>query len=350
MKPIYKLFLIVAISLAVSSCETIIDFNGEAQSPVMVLNSVINSDSVITVKLTKSKFFLSKNQEFTVVKNATVKAVINDSVSETLVHMGDGIYKSAIILKANDMVKITAEAPNLEAIQSQTLVQPVITILSVDTVWTEIKDNNNYYSSDIYNDTSYNVIGKRVFGKFKVFIKFKDNSDKQNFYRLQPKLVNYYSVNYNQEIREYESTFYAFFQYDDVLFGNTNNQSDFFEISSNIENNFFTDELINGKEYTLSFSFGLTREIYFSEQRPGSTSENNLRLKIDLQQLSKDYYLYQQTVLSAQSADPFFSEPVQVHNNIEGGIGILGSISNSIYSLDLKNYTSNYYYGYSSGY
>jgi len=54
-----------------------------------------------------------------------------------------------------------------------------------------------------------------------------------------------------------------------------------------------------------------------------------------LQSISKSYYLYLQTRASIKS-NTFFAEPVQVYNNVDGGIGILGSYTSNVRKLTLQ--------------
>ena len=56
---------------------------------------------------------------------------------------------------------------------------------------------------------------------------------------------------------------------------------------------------------------------------------------ITLQQISKDLYLYLKT-RSASGGDDFLSEPVQVHNNIIGGLGVLGSYASVVKVIEIK--------------
>lgn len=336
--------------LACSSCESIIDFNGETKAPLLVVNSILQPDSIIVVQITKSKFFLSSNQNFPAVRDATVKVTVNDIVKETLTHIGEGYYKSNIVVKENDRVQISAEAPDMDIVKSQATVQPKITIISIDTVWIKSDENDSYYSKEIYDNTSYEVIGTREFGTFKINVKFKDNSDTRNYYRLRAKFLKISEYVDSEGTHELEQDYNSYYNtnYDDIVFGNTSTeQSDFFEIQSTPQNNFFTDDLINGKEYAVSFNIMLARISFFPGKEPQYYNPGKFKLSIYLDQLSKDYYLYQKTASAASYSNTFFSEPIQVHNNIEGGIGIFGSCSISNYKIYLGNYTPDYY-NYSS--
>ena len=55
-------------------------------------------------------------------------------------------------------------------------------------------------------------------------------------------------------------------------------------------------------------------------------SEYRARLIVEVTSLTRDQYLFRKTMQSYTSDDMIgiFSEPVQVHSNINGGIGIFG--------------------------
>ena len=298
-KSIYKLFVFISIVLLSSSCETIIDFEGETKAPLLVVNSILQPDSIINVHVTKSKFFLSSNQNYPVVRNATIKVIVNDTAQETLTHIGEGYYKSNMRVKENDKVEISVEAPGMDLVKSVATVQPKITILSIDTVWKKIEgdESYSYYNHELYSDSSYEVIGKSEIGKLTIKVKFKDDSAIKNFYQLNCSFLE--TTKYEDiygEIHEKEQEYYSYYNvnYDDIIFGNTaNEQSDILDIESSTVNNYFSDELINGKEYTLSFSVLVAKTTFIPGKEPRNYSPDKYKILVSLDQLSRDYYLYQ---------------------------------------------------------
>ncbi|MCX6308033.1 MAG: DUF4249 family protein, partial [Bacteroidia bacterium] len=53
-------------------------------------------------------------------------------------------------------------------------------------------------------------------------------------------------------------------------------------------------------------------------------------LTINLQTISKSYYLYLLSLKALDSSDPFMSEPVQIYTNIYDGFGVLGARTNHL--------------------
>jgi len=316
---IYTAFVLISL---LSSCEKTIDFNGKVPDPQLVMNCIALPDSTITVNLTKSKFFLSSGQGFTTVDNAIVTATINDTLKVNLTNTGNGNYGSGIIPKPNDKVRIDASAPSLESVWAEVNVQPKMTIISIDTTWVKI---DNSYSYPIYNLTGDSIIGNAYNAEVKIKIKFQDNATEQNYYRLN--VSN--GLNYRSGYSSYGSG-YSGVEFDDIVFGNTTQQGSILDIvSGTYGNNCFTDELINGKEYSLSIKSTTTRNIYLPGKKAGGDIVSKNELIIDLQQLSKSYYLYIKTKDASMSSNPLFSEAVQIYTNIKGGMGILGTYTSS---------------------
>jgi len=336
-------YIVIVLTVVFSSCEKVIDFDGKIPDPMLVVNCVIVPDSVITVHLTRSKFFLSKSYEFTNVENATVNMYINNSELEELKYIGDGVYQSAKTAKANDIVKITAEKAGLNSVESEVVVQPMITILSVDTTWVSTE-----YTGPIY-DSLYNEIGKSTYAKVNVRVRFKDDGNEQNYYQLfvQKRTTDYYKVK-TGEI--YEQVLYNSWdiEYDDVVFGNTQSETDILGLSGNALNRSFSDELFNGKEYSLSFSTMGSKTEYFDGKTPTDKPAGKEDIEISLNRLSKSYYLYLRSANASMNVD-FFSEPVQVYSNVKDGLGILGSYTttfNQFYLGEFLGYSGGYYGNY----
>ena len=95
-------------------------------------------------------------------------------------------------------------------------------------------------------------------------------------------------------------------------------------------------ELVKGKYYVQETNGDLIspyRTTYFD------TPDQELELyptRIEVYAISRDQYLYNKTLNAANNYDGFMqviSEPVQVHTNIEGGIGILGASSKVVINV-----------------
>jgi hypothetical protein len=100
------------------------------------------------------------------------------------------------------------------------------------------------------------------------------------------------------------------------------------------DHHLITDDLFNGKEFVFKISTGFYRRVVPEQDEPKdiATNDNNEYIILNLQTLSKDMYLYLKSKESAEQVlNNFFTEPVQIYNNINNGIGIFGSYANNEY-------------------
>lgn len=322
--------------LVLISCTKTIDFEGDTPEQLLVMNSVLILDSVVKVHLSKSKFFLSNSSGFQNVGNAQVFLTLNDGPKVLLKYLQNGVYESSVKLKVNDFAMITATAPNLKSVSASETVLPQLTILSIDTTQAKQADTDfGYNQGNLYSQYGGDsIIGHYYTRELRVKIKFQDNPNVQNFYCLNAYKLSTYAANKfsigGQNIDSYS------IKYDDVVFGNNSQENSTVDFEGSSNNNIFSDELINGKEYVLTFKTTVQINEYLLGKEPiGENKQNALDLVIDFQQLSKGCYLYYKTVKASNPGD-FFAEPVQIYNNIKDGLGILGSYSHSVKTYKLQ--------------
>jgi hypothetical protein len=334
-----KLKLFISFSLLLplffTSCTKVVDFDGNTPEHLLVMNCIATPDSVVTVQLSKSKFFLSTSSEFQNVSNATVEMTLNGDTKVKLKNMDNGLYESDVKVKSNDLIQISASAPNLKAVTSSVFVQPKIVILSIDTMQVRLAGKSALYTDGFYNGSNKDtaVIGYASSLEIKVKIRFQEDAKEQNYYRVNVYQVarNASSKNFQAGLNYYNSNV----DYNDVVFGNHTKDNASLDFNSESANNLFGDEIINGKEYVLSVKTIVQVKEYLPGKTPSSEIvEGPQDLMIDFQQLSKSYYLYYKTTLASNSGN-YFSEPVQIYNNIKDGLGILGSYSHAVTTFKL---------------
>ena len=294
-------FSIVVIfsSILFSSCEKIIEFNGEKTTPFLVMNSVLKADSTVKVHISKSRFFLDDDSAMSDINTATVKMWVNNIEQTPLQLLNNGIYYSQYKPKTGDKIKITASASSLVDISSTTIVPEPPEVISIDTIY-------GYETQDGYNSKMLNFD-----------IKFKDSQNLDEYYLIYGKQKEYHhSIDTNnEESSEYDMQLFS----DDVIFKNENSANFTDENAySNNAFNIFSDALINGKEYT----FRMKTNIYYDSYQQ---SEQKKTYKIYFQKITKDWYLYLKTISIVNNDLSMFTEPVQVYSNIQNGLGVLGA-------------------------
>jgi hypothetical protein len=326
------------------SCERDVVFNGQITNPSVVVNSYITPDSVVSAYVSLSRFFLNDTADFQLVSNAQVNLWVNGILKEKLNSYQNGIYKGTYKPVITDQIKLTVDVPQMQQVSATAGIPDAPVILSVDTQ--KVFGNKRYLQYFGSNDT----IG--ISRKYKVNYKLtiKDNGNQKNYYRLIVRNVSFTGMwNYNTHkmdtVQNNNLLQYNKFDFTDVVSGNIKDPladsgtSPVGELLSNPTNifNAFSDDIFNGKTYTLKFSTNEETDHFFSINGLSAYSGNILRNKvyISLQSISREYYQYLKT-RSASKATNYFSEPVQVYTNIKGGIGILGSYTSSnIVEFDL---------------
>lgn len=318
--------MILAAVLLLPSCEKEIVFDGEIDDPLLVVNAWTSPDSLIKAHVSQSKFFLSNLEGFKVITNANVDLYVNGQLHEQLVGDDYGMYTGTYKAVVGDTVRIVVQAPTLGQAESKTVILPKANIISVDTTHTQ-------QTIEVYTDgpdTMY--VQKSTECDFRV--RLRDPGNEQNYYRMVVKSSVIYLKGEEQFVNEY---FIGF-----SLEGMDTQTGGFIDLIGGEENwdteQLITDEFFNGKEFIMRFKYNFNYTEYSQEFKEmynigDSFSE---RLEINLQSITRETYLYLVSKQSADnSMDGFFSEPVQIYNNIENGIGVFGSYNNNVTSIQL---------------
>ena len=323
---IKTIFFTLSLLLFVS-CEKEIEFNGEISEPMIVLNSYISPDSTIYAHLTKSKFFLSNMQGFDFVNNAEVSVYVNRTFREKLNFTKDGMYRGSFKPIAGDTVRLLVKVNGNDDVESTAIVQPRSNILATDVKMVEKYRDEYTIDGEV---SAYYLSGNCEFN-----VKIRDNANEQNYYRLVAKKRNQ-SV-YNNDTITYEYFISC------SLEGFDSQSGDLLGLFDDGENrntqHLITDEMFNGKEFVLKFATDYAYlevvpgyEEYYNYKNSGATES----VIINLQAITKDMYLYLKSKESAEGIlAGFFTEPVQIYNNITNGIGIFGAYTNNEFTYKM---------------
>lgn len=273
----YSYAVAIVAAILACGCEREIKFNGDELKPKLVLHCFPESGSPIRLTLKAGKFFLSKTgNTWEPVGDADVRVWKNGEFVERLTYVAareNSYYEGSFCPQPGDEITVRASAPGFDPVDcSTTMPEPPI-VLSVE-----------------HSGSKTNGIVCRL----------KDISTRAEYYRVGA-------------FAEVGGLFYDItIDSDDIVFGVT--ESELFESERNLYF-VFSDELFNGSEYNLKFKIDNYTEYYG-------------RCNVVLRHISRDYYLYVRTV-NAES-DEIFTEPVQIYNNVNGGIGILAASTSVI--------------------
>jgi hypothetical protein len=322
MKHLSILYLLLMLGLLLS-CETEIPFNGTITEPVLVVNCVACTDSALQVNVSASRFFLSSEVDFPAISNATVALYVNGVFSENLTPIGQGNYQSTYIPSEGDVVRMNVSANGYNPIWTETAFPIAVAGFQIDSTITKtdtvpFQDGGFIGPGGISQPISDSTIMTYSYiHQYK--IRFSNPAGEKNYFRLVVRQMDtkdgiYYGNSYLND-------------FSDIVFGTKNETASGFVNTSNRDRfNVFSDDLIDGATHTISFSYTQSFKLYADTTLLKDTnSDKDWSLTIDLQSISKSYYLYLLSLKALGSSDGFMSEPVQIYTNINGGLGIFGT-------------------------
>lgn len=324
-KHLIILFLLISAGCFIS-CEKEVDFKGKITDPLLVMNSVLTPDSVVSIHLSQSRFILGDLKPITDISGARVSLFVNGDEKEQLTYKANGIYMGTYLLKPGDKIKIEAIAEGFDPISSQTIIPQSPNIIVNDSTISIIETKYD-------NPRQPNTVEIAKFRNLQLQLKLTDAHDEENYYFIKG-TRNYYQK--DKLVREWVLEI----ELSEVLKNTITDGGNILEdiigdggFADRAEN-LFTDLYVNGKD--ILFDFSLEEYIGFDtyvngekiEKDNDENKEETVEYIIEIGEISKDMYQY---IVSGNKAtnteDGGFSEPVQVHTNIEKGIGILGAYS-----------------------
>lgn len=313
----FSLFIAVLLAATTfSSCEKVIDFDGEETEPIMVMISFPDSGNPWKVRLTESRFFLS-NDTIATIKNADVTTEVNGRPTNSLVtYMGNGVYDLGYTPQAGDSLTLHVSVPGKGTMKAGCRIPGNVSVsdfscTSLDTTWTKyIYDNSEIME----------CINGSVEGKFTL----NDPAGERNYYMIKFSTTKrtFRPGPISDNPPQWVSGQYFYLSVDDDVLFDINATDEIFDIggSDNADYGYeilFTDERINGQSHTIHFSTNI------NDTKPESAY-------LEVYSVSHEYYMFKKTLRAARNQDDFgamFSEPVQLYSNVEGGSGVLGGAS-----------------------
>lgn len=297
MKKNFTLLLFISLWLfLIYSCEKIIDIDIPERERKIVLNSLITPDSLIKIHLSESESILKAGFSMDIIENATVQLYENNSFAALLLYTGEGCYVSSDFYpREESQYRVEVSVPGKDPVSSSVLIPDTVKIISIDT---------NIISSN------------KEWAELQVRLKFVDPKEIDNYYIVKAKTFGRDPIN--------------------PALSGFGPMNVYLESESPIISKYgkpegglvFSDKLIDGSTYELSF------DLYFY---PYGSDSLSTFIHFYLQSISESYYYYVVSkAMQEELTDNPFAEPVQVYNNIEGGLGIFGAYSSSVDSFRLN--------------
>ena len=304
-----NIIILIFITLIVSllSCRKVIDVKLPTKDGKIVINSFFNDKEQLTINISNSLHILD-TMDIKFLDEAEVNVFENNAFKEKLTNIGYGNFIAKTFTPSKEFTyKVYAKYGDLKQAYSENIIPNPIKIISVDTSTVYVTGTNGMYQGNG---------GGGSYPQYQLKIKFKDPENIRNYYSLKIYLKNQYYYYKNTSDTKYFDYSTVYFTSNDLVI----------ETFNNGESALFSDDFLNGKEYNLLINI---------DKYNFSFTDNHVL--IELNSVSKDYYLYNKSYSLYQSVkgDPF-SEPVQVYNNIVNGYGIFAGYSSDTLGIDLK--------------
>jgi hypothetical protein len=282
----------------------------------IVLNGLINSDSLICVSVSKSIYVSDSDMVGKDLDNAKVYLYQDGLLIDSLKHDFKVNYWNIFGNYSSKKVKpvpgkeyrIVAKVPGLPDVSATAILPNPVKIEKVDTTairfvtYRVIIDGKEYIS---YEDA------------LKCNIQFSDPLDETNYYLFEV----FYKISYQIPI------YSRYFTCKDPVVEEYMYDGEINSGQEQLIGVVFSDKVINGKTYSLTLPISVS-----------TTNGPREVIYFRLYSISENYYKYIRTLnlYNAKHGKPL-SEPVQVFSNITGGYGIFAGAAVSCDSLVFNN-------------
>lgn len=308
------------------SCESDINLdsyrNPEVEKTV-VINSIVNPDSIIEVSASHPYFFSDIHKDFSPIKNLEIKLFINGVFSGQMIYDGEkGTYSSGLKPEEGDVVEISVSDS-----------KKGYDLSACDTIPAKVRIENVTVMREgpihIYWDNDY---------RYTYSITFSDPANEKNYYFLSVEK----SAGSTPNSLEGEKVFsdeYVFLKLAEIINSSVPGWS-----PTALNGLPFSDSGIDGKTYTLT-----VKEI-LQNINPWYQPKDMPR-DIRLYSISQSYYNYMVSILAGDFEEDTLhgtllgiglGEPSRIFSNVKGGAGILGCYSLDQIRIDLIKETGQF--------
>lgn len=340
-----KILSILAAALLLTACEKQIDIDIENSESMVVVKALNEAGNPLVVDLTYSRptfgsFYVRYGEDyFPKVTDATVTLSIDGGAVDTATRNG-GTYTFAHIPQTGEELKLTVSVPGHDEVTASATVPAMPTVSAIDT-----SNIGNGYNYDYYNPILNTTIHFTI----------TDPMETADFYSVRLRevastIITQYDSDRNIISRDTSvDDNYMWFSCTDYLLVNSTDIDDVLDVEDPTASTtyygremLFTDATINGQSHRIRIApeYGFSYE-YIDYDADSVEHTTIVTLYLEVTALSRDIYLYRQTMNNYDYDEilSFFSEPIQVHSNINGGIGIFGVSTktvNKVFSVTLQ--------------
>jgi hypothetical protein len=299
MKTTYLFILLL--SFFIISCEKTYDLPDENFEPKIVVNCLINPDSTIRVNLTENyklyefepaSAIYTNDLNYICIDNATIELYENENFIQLIKLRQNGNYITETFKpKKGNYYTLKIETPDYPQVTATTFIPDNIGSIKIN------NQNSLQLTDDNYFDDTFNLT-------------VNDEAEK-NFYYFSMS-IDYKSLGYNNDL--------------DILVDNP--AMGYITPNSNYSGYLIFDDLYFSES---SYNFDVVITTSYD------TWGDSTYIMLNLANLSEDLYNYLNSFNKTIQSSNYYSEPVKIYSNIEGGYGIFGGYCLSKDSVKINN-------------
>lgn len=295
--------LLAPLALLVSACVKDLDYDFDDVEPHVVVMSTVDPDTTLSLRLSFSRFFLSA-EPFRKIEDATLQLVVNgqpQALNATQPNPGD--YRLAYRPQYGDRLDLTVQVPGHEPVSASTVVPHPASV-------TGARASLHHASG----------VGDNVYA---IRFTLHDPADEDNYYFLRLiEELDHGSMGHNYRYTNFSCSDYLLTQGVDLG-----------TVFDNIDGSTPTEHYVDNLPFPDDNIAGRSHEVEIKVEKNYNTSG----FILELVSLSRDRYLYELTANQYTDApfESLIAEPVQVHTNIDGGIGIFAARTRTLVPIPL---------------
>lgn len=290
--PIY----IICLLQLLTACEKSSVYHGPVPDYSLVVYSFVQPDSLISIQLSKTRYMESDGVQL---EEVSGEVLVNGERKGNVEYAVDKGYYANVYPRPGDRVRLIVRAKGLKEVSGKAVLPVEGIKVSVDS---SLLDAGGKLSKVYYN------------------IRIDDTAQERHYYRLVIATETYQEV--NGVMMNYHVEYSYNTENNPLLSGGNNYWLDGEDMN---KYRIFNNESFEGKGYTMRVSVNArnTEEIEYSRDGETVFQRNVMRHRVKLIRLDESSYLYFKSVMLLDQGEGII-EPVQVHSNVSGGVGIVG--------------------------
>lgn len=315
----------MAISLA--SCVEVLDIELEDKDKLLVLNSLISSDTTIRVNISKTISSLDGDAFIKFINDAEVELYEDDEFVEIMTKDTMGYYNSTVKPDLNKKYTVKVKHNNYPDLSASCFLPNPVAITDVNL--SVFIDTSYQTWIDPYTGEEIDTFFCEISGDGEASIKINDPADEENYYMVSFSYIrpDYF---YDDEGNIYITGYNEFPMYYDLQ--QLSDDYQYFNLNATTQGYLITDALFNGMEYVIKTNIQTWdfEDIFYDPFLEPIIYVHLYTFNKDVYKFAKSYNMYQ------DAASNPFAEPVNIFSNVQNGLGLFASYSCSSFAFNLN--------------